>query len=221
MIGSLAENQVAVNRKISSRRKFFAASGCRGLSEHRRSCPEELPFTSGPATLLWLQQFMRSIATLLALTVVAAFTGCAGPERKLGRGLNNFTEMVRMGELRRSIEQTALWDGNDRAFTTGFVRGINRTVARTAVGFYEVATFPLPSYEPVFAPKSRLYPDPSVVSGNKYWGGLTLPAGKVYPESYRPGFFADQLFATDTSLGFSGGDVAPFIMGSRFHIFDY
>jgi hypothetical protein len=28
------------------------------------------------------------------------------------------------------------------------------------------------------------------------------------------------MFATDTNLGFSGGDVAPFIPGSRFRIFD-
>jgi hypothetical protein len=31
---------------------------------------------------------------------------------------------------------------------------------------------------------------------------------------------ADSLFATDTAIGYSGGDVAPFIPGSRFRIFE-
>ena len=44
---------------------------------------------------------MRIATTLLALIAVGAFTGCAGPERKFGRGLNNLTEFARGGELRR------------------------------------------------------------------------------------------------------------------------
>ena len=75
------------------------------------------------------------IATIVAfagLTAVLA-VGCAGPERKLGRGLHNVTEVARMGEMRRSIEQTALFDNGEVAFSTGFVRGFNRTVVRTVV----------------------------------------------------------------------------------------
>ena len=45
--------------------------------------------------------------------------------------------------------------------------------------------------------------------------------GSVYPENFRPGLFADQLFATDTAIGFSGGEIAPMIPGSRFRIFDH
>jgi putative exosortase-associated protein (TIGR04073 family) len=163
---------------------------------------------------------MRNAVTLLALAAALAFTGCAGPERKLGRGLNNVTEIMRMGEMRRSIEQTALWDGPDSAFSTGLLRGFNRSVARTAVGAYEVVTFPIPSYDPLFAPKFRLYPDSSIRNKHKNWGGQALLPGKVYPESFRPGLLSDQMFSTDTSLGFSGGDVAPMFPGSRFRVFD-
>ena len=42
----------------------------------------------------------------------------------------------------------------------------------------------------------------------------------VYPDSYRPGLIEDSTFATDTMLGFSGGDIAPFVPGSRFKVFD-
>ena len=149
-----------------------------------------------------------------------AFTGCAGPERKLGRGLNNLTELVRGGEMRRSIEQTALWDGSETAFTTGIIRGFNRSVARTAIGAYEVLTFPLPSYNPVLASRNKLYPDSSIKNRSYPFGGMVLSENPVYPDSFKPGLLSDSIFSTDTSLGFSGGDIAPMIPGSRFHIFD-
>jgi putative exosortase-associated protein (TIGR04073 family) len=136
------------------------------------------------------------LAAITALTLLSS--GCAGPERKMGRGMLNVTEFARLGEVRRSMEQTALWDNTDAAYTTGFVRGLNRSLARTAVGAYEIVTAPLPPYDPVF-----------------------LPEYTVYPDSYRPRLIADPTFGPDSALGFSGGDVAPFIPGSRFRIFDY
>ncbi|MGV3774168.1 MAG: exosortase system-associated protein, TIGR04073 family [Verrucomicrobiales bacterium] len=143
---------------------------------------------------------MRKNFLFVAAAAMSALfaTGCAGPEEKLGRGINNMTEFARLGEIRRSMEQTAIWDGADQAYTTGFIRGFNRSLARTAVGVYEVVTFPIPSYDPVF-----------------------LPSDPVYPDSYRPKLLADPTFSPDSSLGFSGGDVAPMIPGSRFSIFDY
>jgi putative exosortase-associated protein (TIGR04073 family) len=143
---------------------------------------------------------MRISSSLFAaLSAVSLFAvGCAGPEQKLGRGMNNMTEFARMGEIRRSMEQTALWDNTDAAYTTGVMRGVNRSLARTAVGAYEVVTFPLPPYDPIF-----------------------LPANPVYPDSFRPRLLADPTFGPDAALGFSGGDVAPMVPGSRFRIFDY
>jgi putative exosortase-associated protein (TIGR04073 family) len=136
------------------------------------------------------------LAVLGAVTLMAA--GCAGPERKFGRGMLNVTEFTRMGEIRRSMEQTALWENKEGAYTTGFMHGFNRSLARTAVGAYEVVTAPFPPYDPVFLPE---YP--------------------VYPDSYRPRLIADPTFGPDADLGFSGGDVAPMLPGSRFRIFDY
>ncbi len=141
---------------------------------------------------------LKMLCALIGAIVIV--TGCAGPEKKLGRGITNVTEFARMGEIRRSVEQTALWEGANSAYTTGFIRGFNRSVARTLIGAYEIATFPFPSYGPIFT--NKISPNP------------------VYPDSYKPNLIEDQTFSPDTSLGFAGGDVAPFIPGSRFRIFD-
>jgi hypothetical protein len=55
---------------------------------------------------------MRNVMSLLALAGLAALftTGCAGPEQKLGRGVSNTLEITRLGEMRRSIEQTAIFE---------------------------------------------------------------------------------------------------------------
>lgn len=143
----------------------------------------------------------KTIPLLAALVLGASFlTGCANAERKLGRGMANTFEVVRGGEFRRTVEQTALWDGPDSGYTVGFIRGFNRSMARTGIGIYEVVTAPFPPYDPVFTDY--------------------LAPGPVYPDNYTPSLLEDSLFATDTNLGFSGGDVLPFVPGSRFRIFD-
>ncbi len=144
---------------------------------------------------------LKTFSLLAAVAVVAALaSGCADTERKFGRGLSNTFEIVRGGEFRRTTEQTALFQGPDAGYSVGFVRGFNRTLARTGIGIYEIVTAPFPPYDPVctdqFAP------------------------GPVYPDNYTPGVVADSLYATDSYVGFSGGDVAPFAPGSRFRIFD-
>jgi putative exosortase-associated protein (TIGR04073 family) len=140
--------------------------------------------------------------SLLAVVAVAALftSGCAGPEEKLGLGMRNTFEVVRMGEMRRSIEQTAIFDSPEAGYTTGFVRGLDRSLARTGVGIYEIATFPLPPYGPVCT--DYLSPEP------------------VYPESFKPGLVSGSTFDTDTYTGFSGGVIAPWIPGNRFSVFD-
>lgn len=141
-----------------------------------------------------------------ALTVLFA-AGCAGPEKKLGRGINNLTEFARLGEISRSVEQTFLWDGPQSAYTTGLIRGINRSLVRTGVGLYEVVTFPIPSYDPVLRPGGPILHDASV--------------NPTYAASYTPHMISSSTFEPDAALGFSGGDIAPFVPGSRFRIFDY
>jgi putative exosortase-associated protein (TIGR04073 family) len=146
---------------------------------------------------------MHTTIFRLALVAAVAFSafGCARTEQKLGRGMRNVTEVARMGEMRRSVEQTALFDGPDMAYTTGFIRGFNKTMARTGIGIYEVLTAPFPPYDPVFTDY--------------------LPEHPQYPDSHRPQMIADPTVGPDTYLGFSGGDVAPMFPGSRFRIFDF
>lgn len=123
-----------------------------------------------------------------------------GPSKKLGRGINNFIEPVRLSEWQRTVEQSALCDAPQNNYPTAMVNGFNRTMARAGLGLYEIVTFPIPTYEPIWT--SYLSPNPQ------------------YPDSYKPGLVDGPTFRTDSSLGFSGGEVAPIIPGSRFRIFD-
>lgn len=125
-----------------------------------------------------------------------------GPERKFGRGLNNVLEFPRGGEIRRSLEQSSLFGNTDAAYTTGFFHGFNRSLQRTGVGIYEMITAPFPN------------------GPGKDYGPIYFPEHPVYPASYKPGFVADQLNSPDKYTGFSGGDVAPFIPGSKFKVFE-
>lgn len=136
---------------------------------------------------------------LLAVAVASLVSGCANTERKFGRGMRNAAEIVRGGEFRRSMEQTALMDGPDVAHSTGFMRGINRTFSRTGIGIWEMISAPFPPYDPICT--KHFAPNP------------------VYPDNFKPGIMEDSMFANDTNLGFSGGEVAPMIPGSRFRIF--
>jgi putative exosortase-associated protein (TIGR04073 family) len=137
----------------------------------------------------------------IAALAVAFTSGCAGPEKKLGRGFSDTIEVTRMGDMRRSIEQGAVFDSPSAGYTTGVVRGIDKTVQRTVLGVFEIVTFPIPPYDPILT---------------KY-----VKPGPVYPESYKPGLISSGLFDTDTYMGFSGGEVAPMIPGSRFRVFDF
>lgn len=131
--------------------------------------------------------------------------GCAGPEQKLGRGMSNSYEPIRMAEMQRSVEQAALFDGGTVTYATGFVQGFTRTMARTGLGLYEIVTFPIPNHsDGDYGPIATRYLSPK-------------PA---YPDSYKPGLFDGSTFATDSRIGFSGGDIAPMIPGSKFRIFD-
>jgi len=141
----------------------------------------------------------KNIFPFAAALVAVLIAGCAGPEQKLGRGLSNTFELARWGEMRRSIEQDAVF-AQPGYGCYGTIHGFDRSLQRAGLGLFEVATFPLPSYDPILT---------------KYYS-----ADPVYPASYKPGLLANPLFDTDTYTGFSGGDVAPFIIGSRFRVFD-
>ncbi|HVU07626.1 MAG TPA: exosortase system-associated protein, TIGR04073 family [Verrucomicrobiae bacterium] len=144
---------------------------------------------------------MRNVISFLGLVaLVAGLTaGCSGPEEKLGRGVTNFTEPVRLGDLRRSVEQTAVFESPDVGYTTGVIRGFDRTVSRTAIGFYEIITFPFPPYHAV----ATNYLSPTA----------------VYPDSSTPGLAAGSTFDTATYVGFDRGSVLPWLPGNTFTVF--
>jgi putative exosortase-associated protein (TIGR04073 family) len=169
----------------------------------------------------------KSLALMFSAAVaVTLTTGCAGPSHKLGRGINNATEFTRLGDIRRSMEQTAMWYGPDRAYTTGFIQGVNRSLTRTVLGVAEIATFPIPtpSYDAFYMKHSKGSED--IYIGGPYqpkqlWSLDFMTEDPVYPTNFKPGLISDSTFATDTQVGFGSGDVLPMVPGSRFHIFDY
>jgi putative exosortase-associated protein (TIGR04073 family) len=146
---------------------------------------------------------MRKLTYLFAAVALAAgLTGCQGPEQKLARGISNTMEVVRWGDMRRSVEQNAIFSTPDVSYSYGFVHGFDQSVKRIGLGIFEVVTFPipLPTYKPICT--------------------ASVPANPQFPDSYKPGLVSSSTFDTDTFTGFSGGDVAPFIPGSRFSIFE-
>jgi putative exosortase-associated protein (TIGR04073 family) len=142
----------------------------------------------------------KMLLPLAAVAVALLAAGCTGPEQKLGRGLSNCYEVIRLGELRRSVEQDAI-EPMPGTGAYGFFRGIDRSVARATLGVFETVTFPIPTptYQPMFT--RYLTPDPA------------------FPANFTPGLLSDSLFDTDTYTGVGCGDVAPFIPGSRFQVF--
>jgi putative exosortase-associated protein (TIGR04073 family) len=147
---------------------------------------------------------MRNATPLLVLAALGAlFTaGCTGPEERLGGGINNLTEFARLGELRASVEQSAVLGSPEGGYTTGLIHGFDQSVYRTVCGAYQVVTFPAGDTL-------------SQSSFDKKY----VPQDTAYPDSYRPDLINDTTFQTDTYFGFSGGDVAPFVPGSRFSVF--
>lgn len=147
-----------------------------------------------------LNKIMRNVLTLLGFLSLAALitSGCADAQAKLGRGIRNTCEVGRLGGLRASMEQTAVWDSPEDACTTGVVTGLSRSVARTGVGLYEIITFPFPPYHPVCT-------------------GY-VPVQPVYPDNDKPKLADDPLYQSDTYIGFSSGETFGFLPGSRFDV---
>jgi len=147
--------------------------------------------------------FMRNALSLLTLAALVATltSGCTGTEEKMGRGIRDTTEVVRLGDAQRSVEQTSVWDGPLAGSTTGVVIGVDKSLERTGLGIVEIITAPFPPYKPIFT---------------KY-----VSAEPVYPDGYVPGPPDESLFRTDIYYGFTGGEAADFIPGSRFDVFDH
>ena len=145
---------------------------------------------------------MRNTLSLLALLGAAvAFTGCAGSEAKMGRGFSNTFEIVRLADMRSTVEQEYVWNGPMAGATVGVVKGADRSIERTGLGMVEIITAPFPPYRPIFT---------------KY-----IPAKPEYPDSYKPGLPDDPMFHTDIYSGFSGGGELNIVPGSTFDVFNH
>lgn len=147
---------------------------------------------------------MRNPVSFLALAaLVALFTsGCAGPEQRLGSGFTNLTEFTRLGAMQRSVEQTAIFNAPNYSYATGVIRGFDQSVYTTAMGAYQIVTFPAGNY-----------------LTQSHFDQKYVPQTVAYPDSYHPGLIDTGTFQTDQYIGFSGGSIAPFIPGNRFTIF--
>jgi putative exosortase-associated protein (TIGR04073 family) len=164
----------------------------------------EIRFTTR-LILVTLGNNIKSMRKSPSILIVAAFVGlivagCAGPQQKLGLGINNTLECIRWGEANRSVEQAALFQSPTMAYSGGAVTGVCRSFGRTMMGVAQIATFPLPPYGPVWTSEFTPYP--------------------AFPDSYKPGLPNSPVIATDSSLGFSGGEIMPVWPGSRFKVFD-
>jgi putative exosortase-associated protein (TIGR04073 family) len=85
--------------------------------------------------------------------------------------MTNVMEPLRMGELRRSMEQTALFAGPDAGYGTGLIRGINKTIVRTGLGAFEMVTAPIPPYDPLCT--DYLTPSPAILTAtNRPWSRI-------------------------------------------------
>ena len=72
-----------------------------------------------------------------------------GPIRKLSRGLSNI--LFGSTEVFATLDSKNQLHGNS-GMMYGLVSGVGRTLMRIGAGFYEVVTFPAPSYRQSYAP---------------------------------------------------------------------
>ena len=142
----------------------------------------------------------KTLPFLAALAVVVLTSGCANIEEEIFPWLQQPDGVCSPRRNSPFHGANGLFDEPGAHYTLGFVRGFDKSLVRTGVGVYEIVTCPIPPYDPVLT--DYITPNP------------------VYPDCYAPGLIAGSTFETDTHMGFSGGDVAPFIPGSRFKVFD-
>ena len=144
----------------------------------------------------------KSSVFLAVIAVSCLLAGCAGPEQKLGRGIDNLAEIFRFGEVRRSIEQTAsVWLARPIAHRW-FLHGVDRSIERTCIGFYEVLTFPIPNHPPLD------------------YGPIMRPADPVYPDTYKPNAGMSSSYSPTPRSVSVAETSRRIIPGSRFRIFD-
>jgi len=106
---------------------------------------------------------MKPLRSLLIIAVSLAVVGVTayadiqappmmdmGPGRKLGRGISNV--LYGITELPTTIIDINEREGNSAALSYGILKGLGRSIFRFGVGWYEIITFPAPTYKSSFRP---------------------------------------------------------------------
>ena len=87
----------------------------------------------------------------IALADIQAPPGARyGVFRKLSRGLSNI--FYGASEIPYSWNKARRFEGSSAAFSYGLIHGAERTIVRLGYGFYEVVTFPFPTYKKGYKP---------------------------------------------------------------------
>jgi putative exosortase-associated protein (TIGR04073 family) len=99
---------------------------------------------------------------VLVLMVINITSVCYSQDmtRKLGRGVGNI--LTGWIEIPKNVYDTSLESNVFAGLTLGAVKGIGKTVMRTAIGAYETVTFPFPlpeDYKPIVEPEFVIQAD--------------------------------------------------------------
>jgi len=95
---------------------------------------------------------LLSAVLISALIAKPCFAG--GPLRKLGRGLTNL--LTGIVEIPKKVILTSKKENLAKGLTSGFMKGVQEGMVRTASGLYETLTFPIPApadFEPMVSPE--------------------------------------------------------------------
>ena len=102
---------------------------------------------------------MRKFALILLFAVlisalIAKPCFADGPLRKLGRGLTNL--LTGIVEIPKKVILTSKKENLAKGLTSGFMKGVQEGMVRTASGLYETLTFTIPApadFEPMVNPE--------------------------------------------------------------------
>ncbi len=107
---------------------------------------------------------MKTLLCSLLLLVTAAATYADiqdppandfGPTRKLARALANICPLTALTEIPNSIAMINNREGDSEAATYGVIQGFGKYFARFGFGWYELVTFPFPTYKGTYQPFYR------------------------------------------------------------------
>lgn len=113
--------------------------------------------------------FTASLALILTGASTGAWAADSIGERvflKGARGLDN-TVLGLIAEWPKTMYYDSKEHGIPYGMTVGFAEGLAVGLARTGVGIYELATFPIPypaNYEPILSPQFSLDPQPTRIA---------------------------------------------------------